>query len=151
MTGGGDQVPIWAVVLACGAFCQVFKLILYAIPRRGLPLFVLFQSSGLPSLAASTSTCLLTMVIIRCGWSSPEAGFALVFAVIGIHDGLKLGGAAVEQQRALFLVLDRMEISQRLVRRAMAYLDPRSHHPAHMLMGVCLGALFALAFGVRPG
>ncbi len=147
----GDQTPIWVVVLACGAFCQVFKMVLYAIPRHGVPVFMLFESSGLPSLATATSTCLLTLVIIRCGWGSDEAGFALVFAVIGLHDALKLGGAAAEQQRALFLVLDRMEISGTLARRAMDYLDPRSHHPAHMLIGVFLGVLFALAFGVRPG
>ncbi len=149
VNGGGS--PIWMVVLGCAIFCQLSKMVLYAIPRRRIPLFMLFQSSGLPSLAAATSTCLLILVIIHCGFNSPEAGFALVFAVVGFHDGLKLAGAAVEQQRALFLVLDRMEISGDRVRRAMDYLDPRSHHPAHMLAGAALGALFALAFGVGPG
>ncbi len=147
----GSSCPIWVLVLASGIFSQVFKTVLYAIPRRRIPIFMLFQSSGLPSLAATTATCLLTLVIVRCGWNSSEAGFALCFAVIGFHDALKLGGAAVEQQRALYLVLDRMEISGSLAQRATAYLDPRSHHPAHMLVGVALGLLFALAFGVRPG
>ncbi|NCQ33854.1 divergent PAP2 family protein [bacterium] len=151
MIPGGIQSPIWAIVLGCGLFCQVFKTLLYSIPKRRIQLFMLFQSSGLPSLASCVATCLLTLVIGRCGWSSPEAGFALAFAVIGFHDALKLGGAAVEQQRALFLVLDRIEISGSMARRAMDYLDPRHHHPAHLVAGAVLGGLFGLAFGLGPG
>jgi len=77
MIPGGIQSPIWAIVLGCGLFCQVFKTLLYSIPKRRIQLFMLFQSSGLPSLASCVATCLLTLVIGRCGWSSPEAGFAL--------------------------------------------------------------------------
>jgi len=147
----GVQSPIWVIVLACGLFCQILKALLYAVPKHRIQLFMLFQSAGLPSLASCVATCLLTLVIGRCGWASPEAGFALAFAVIGFHDALKLGGAAVEQQRALFLVLDRMEVSGALARRAMDYLDPRSHHPAHLVAGAVLGGLFGLAFGLGPG
>ncbi len=148
----GDAVaPIWVVVLGSAFFCQVLKVVLYGLARGRPALFMLFQSAGLPSLAATTSACLLTLAIVRCGWSSAEAGFAVAFAVIGFHDALKLGSAAVEQQRALFLVLDRLEISGSLGRRAAEYLDPRTHHPAHLILGAGLGVLFALAFGVARG
>jgi len=147
----GDGYPIWAVVLVGGLCCQAIKVILYGLPRRKLPLFMLMQSAGLPSLAAWTSACLLTLVVLRCGWTSAEAGFAVAFAVIGFHDALKLGGAAVDQQRALFLVLDRLEISGSLARRAVEYLDPRFHHPAHLVLGAVFGSLFGLAFGLGRG
>ncbi len=147
----GSPLPIWFLVIACGVFSQVLKTLLYSLAPRRISLFMLFQSSGLPCLAATTATCLVVLVIMRCGWASSEAGFAVAFAVVGFHDALKLGGAAVEQQRALYLVLDRMEISGSLAKRASAYLDPRSHHPTHMIFGSALGALFALAFGMGSG
>ncbi len=142
--------PIWAIVAACGVFGQAVKLLLYSVTRRHLALAAMAQGNGLPSLPATLLTCLLTLVIVREGWSSSQAGFALVFAVLVVHDTVKLSGMADRQRAVLAELLERLDDAGRVRRGVAAVLDPRAHHPSHVLAGVVLGALFALAFTTGP-
>lgn len=144
------SLPAWLIVAACGAFSQFLKLAVYGAVDRRLRPGLLAQSYGLPSLPAAALGCLVTLMVLRHGWASSEAGFALVFAVIGVHDTLKLGDTTRRQREALFHVVDNLPPADRLRQQVANYLDPRTHHPAHMALGVLLGSLFALAFGAGP-
>ncbi|MCP4571282.1 MAG: divergent PAP2 family protein [bacterium] len=138
--------PIWSVVALCCVFAQILKVVMYSITGKKLSFAIAAQGHGLPSLPATLLSCLLVSVIAREGWRSTEAAFALVFAVIVVHDTVKLSDMA-DRQRAVLWRLLAGTIGSGPVRRGMAdALDPRAHHPFHVVTGLVLGALFALAF-----
>jgi len=143
-------LPVWAIVAACGLLAQAVKLLLYSLAHRRLAVTSVVQSNGLPSLPAALLAGLVAAVTARSGWGSSEAGFALVFAVIVVHDTLKMGYLADRQRAALVDLLDHLQEHGEAVRRAGAYLDPRAHHPVHVAVGLVLGGLFALALAVPP-
>lgn len=149
MTATGDW-PVWLVVAMCGIFSQGIKLLVYSVTRREVSLTAAFQGNGLPSLPANLLTCLLVMVVAREGWRSAEAAFALVFAVVVVHDTVKLGGLADRQRAALVRLLRATGSGHGRPRGVAAFLDPRAHHPAHVAVGALLGALFALAIVSVP-
>ena len=148
---GMEVWPVWVLVVACGLVGQIFKLVIYSILERRLDLPVLAQSFGLPSLQAGILTCLLMLVVQKSGWSSAETGFALVFTVVVIHDRFKLRLASSRQREAVYRLVVSMPDAGQLHQRVAEYLDPRTHHPIHVVSGVLYGGLFALAFGTGPG
>jgi len=151
MWTGPQDIPAWLVILGCGVATQVIKLVGYSLTQRRLALPVLVQNHGFPSLTSAVLTCLLVVVVIRQGWESSQAGFALVFAIIVIHDTIKLRVAASQQREVVFLLVETMPEAGPFHKQVADYLDPRTHHPAHVTMGVLLGGLFALAFGLTSG
>lgn len=144
-------LPTWMIVLACGLFAQLTKFAVYSAANRHLDLSVLGQSYGFPSLPSAVLSCLLVMTVLRTGWASGEAGFVLVFAVIAIHDTIKLRGAMSQQREVVHRLVTSLPDAGPFHLRVTGYLDPRLHHPAHVLLGALLGTLFALAFGIRAG
>ena len=143
--------PIWAVVLACGVAAQTVKLLAYSVANRHLALAVAGQSHGLPSLPTALLACLLTRTSVETGWTSAETGFALVFAVIFVHDTIKLRVATSHQREALQSLVAALPDAGPVHQVVADYLDPRVHHPVHVVIGGVFGSLFALAFGLRPG
>ncbi len=140
--------PAWALVLLCGAAAQISKLVIYSAARGKLALRLLFQSVGLPSLHAAVLTCLTTVLTLRQGWHDPQTGVALVFAVIVVHDAMRLKGANQAQKEALLDILDLMPPDSRWQRQMASLLNVRVHHPLHVAIGVLFGLFFALALGV---
>jgi acid phosphatase family membrane protein YuiD len=145
------QWPIWAVVLACGGAAQVVKVAAYSVANRRLALTVLGQSHGLPSLRSAVLACLLVRTALATGWRSGETGFAFVFAVIVVHDTVKLRLATSRQREALQSLVAALPGAGPVHQTVSEYLDPRVHHPSHVAVGAVFGALFALAFGMGPG
>ena len=143
--------PAWLVIVGCGAGTQLVKAILYSLTHRKLALGVLGQNYGVPSLTASVLTCLLVLAVIRQGWQSSQAGFALVFAVIMVHDTIKLRVATSRNRQGVFRLVESLDDAGPFHLRVADYLDPRTHHPAHVFAGVLFGSLFALAFGLTSG
>ncbi len=143
--------PIWLVVIVCGALGQVFKLVVYSTTKGHLDLALIAQGSGLPSLQASVLSCLLVLVAIRSGWNSGFTAFALVFAVIFIHDTVKLRVAASRQREVVYHLVASLPDAGHFHQRVAGYLDPRVHQKSHVAAGVVFGGLFALAFGIAPG
>ena len=143
--------PVWLVVVACGTLVQVFKVAVYSVTKRHFDLAVAAQGRGLPSLQASILSCLLVLVVLRSGWSSGETAFALVFAVIVIHDTVKLRIAASRQRAVVFHLVASLPDAGHFHQRVAGFLDPRTHQVSHVVVGVVCGGLFALAFGIRPG
>ncbi|MBK9473280.1 MAG: divergent PAP2 family protein [bacterium] len=141
--------PLWALVGACAVAGQSAKFVLYsAVARRAEP-SALFQGYGAPSLPAAVLACLLTLVTIQSGWASSEASFALVLAVVAVHDTVKLRLAATRQREIVHAIVTTEPAAGPLRRRVAGYLDPLSHHPAHVLAGLVFGVLFAVA--TAPG
>jgi len=143
--------PIWAVVLACGVIAQLVKLVAYSLTNRHFAVAVLAHGHGLPSLPTAVLACLFALTLARQGWRSAEAGFALVFMVIVVHDTIKLRFAASRQREVLYRLVDSLPDAGPYHQRVSGYLDPRTHHPAHVVIGCLFGALFGLAFGVSAG
>jgi acid phosphatase family membrane protein YuiD len=135
----------------CVAATQVIKLMAYSLTRRHLAFAALGQSHGLPSSPAAVLSCLLMLMILREGILAAETGFALVFAVIVIHDTVKLRIAARRQREVVFRIVESLDHAGPFRQRVADYLDPRTHHPAHVVLGVLFGGLFALAFGLPSG
>jgi acid phosphatase family membrane protein YuiD len=138
--------PVWLVVASCGVFAQSMKVVLYSVIGKRLALDAVAQSNGLPSLPATLLACLLVQTVVRDGWQSSATSFALVFAVIVVHDTVKLSGMADRQRATLVHLLEKVAGPGPVRRGFAAALDPRAHHPAHVAAGLLLGALFGLAF-----
>ncbi len=151
MGTGAQNWPAWLVIAGCGMGTQLAKLLVYSLTERRLALGVLGQNYGVPSFSASVLSCLLVLVSLRQGWHSAQAGFALVFAVIAVHDTIKLRMAASRQRQVVFRLVESLEDAGPFHLRVADYLDPRTHHPAHVVAGVLFGSLFALAFGLPSG
>ena len=143
--------PVWAAVVTCGFTAQVFKLVVYSAAKGHFDLAILTHGRGLPSLQATILTCLLATVVMRSGWTSSQAAFALVFAVIVIHDTVKLRRAASRQREMVYHLVASLPEGGPLHRRVADYLDPRTHQVSHVVVGMLFGALFGLAFGLRSG
>ncbi len=143
--------PAWLVLAGCGFGTQLVKVIVYSLTHRRVALGVMGQNYGVPSFTSSVLTCLLVLVVMRQGWSSSQSGFALVFAVIAVHDTIKLRVAASRQRQVVFYLVENLENAGPFHLRVADYLDPRTHHPAHVAAGILFGSLFALAFGLPSG
>lgn len=142
--------PVWARVAACAVTGQVAKFLLYSVvARRPVPA-ALFQGYGAPSLPAAVLACLLGLMVVEVGWRSSEASFALVLAVVAVHDTVKLRLAATRQREIVHAIVTTEPAAGELRRRVAGYLDPLSHHPAHVVAGILFGALFAVAAGAGP-
>jgi len=139
--------PLWILVGLCGLVNQVLKLTIYSLVNRRVEPPVLAQGYGMPSLQAAVLGCLVTAVVLRGGWWTGEASFALVFAVVAIHDILKLRSAFTAQREAVYRLVHVWDAGAPWRQQVAGYLDPLRHHPAHVAVGVMFGALFALAFG----
>jgi acid phosphatase family membrane protein YuiD len=138
--------PIWVVVLFCGLAGQVFKATIYSIINRHAAFSHLAQGHGFPSLQAALLSCLLFLTLLRPEATPGQAGFALVFAVIVIHDTVKLRLMASRQREAVVRLVHVLPSANEFHQRVADYLDPRTHHPVHVAAGVLWGAVFALAF-----
>ncbi len=145
------DLPVWVVVTLCGALGQLFKLAVYSTTKRHFDLALIAQGSGLPSLQATVLSCLLVLVGMRSGWNSGQAAFALVFAVIVVHDTVKLRVAASRQRRVVYHLVASLPDAGHFHQRVAGYLDPRIHQKSHVAAGVVFGGLFALALGITPG
>lgn len=143
--------PVWLVVTVCGVLGQLFKLAVYSVTKRHLDLALIAQGRGLPSLQATVLSCLLVLVVVRSGWNSSQAAFALIFAVIVIHDTVKLRVAASRQREVVYHLVASLPEAGQFHQRVAGYLDPRRHQTSHVSAGVMFGGLFALAFGITPG
>ena len=147
----GWEWPVWLVVICCGASAQVFKLVVYSFTKGRFDLAIMARGRGLPSLQATILSCLLTSIALRTGWDSGHTAFALVFAVIVIHDTVKLRVATSRQREAAFHLVASLPPGGPLPPRVADYLDPITHQVFHVVVGVVFGGLFALAFGNLPG
>ena len=141
---------MWLVVFTAGLVAQLLKTLLYSLNERRLLPEAVFQGRGVPSLPGVVCGSLLVMAILRSGWLSSEASFALVMGVIVVHDTVKLSGLAERQRKAVLRVQTSLAGGSKGRRQVAELLDPRAHHPAHVAVGVVLGGLFALAFTAGP-
>lgn len=145
-----DRWPAWALVAACAVAGQAVKFALYSAVARRPAAAALVQGYGAPSLPAAVLSCLLALMVMRRGWTSSEASLALVLAVIAVHDTVKLRNAATRQREIVHAIVTAEPAAGPLMRRVAGYLDPLSHHPAHVVTGVAFGLLFAVAAGAGP-
>ena len=74
-----------------------------------------------------------------------------MFAVIVIHDTVKLRVATSLQREAVFHLVASLPPGGAFPQRVADYLDPITHQVFHVVVGVVFGGLFALAFGNLPG
>jgi acid phosphatase family membrane protein YuiD len=142
--GGLD---IWVVVLLAVLAGQLLKLLLYSVTQRRLQLAALGQSAGLPSVHGVTGGSLVSMCLLRTGWSSAATAVAVVFAVITVFDAMRVRAAAQQQRRLVHELVLLSPQAGPWRRRVAGYLDVLAHAPSHVAAGAIWGFLFALAAG----
>ncbi len=150
MLGVLGTAPIWILAIISGIACQISKLMIYSAAQRRLAFSVLGESVGLPSLHATVLTCMTALLFVREGWQATETALSLVFAVIVIHDAMRLKSAAHQQKLALYDLTSTVPGAGALRHRAAEILNIRAHQPFHVGVGVLFGLFFALAFGIDP-
>jgi len=141
------HLDIWLVVVLSVVAGQLFKVLLYSVTQRRLHLAALGQSAGLPSVHAIIGGSLLTLCILRLGWSAAESSLALVFLVITVFDSMRVRAAAQQQRRLVHDLVLLTPAAGPTRRRVAGYLDIIAHTPAHVAAGIVWGFLFALALG----
>lgn len=146
MMPSNGEWPIWVVVMACALAAQVFKAVVYSLLNRHLGFSYLVQGHGFPSLQAAILFCLLVLTVNRPEATQGQAAFALVFAIIVIHDTVKLRLMASRQREVVVRLVHVLPGAGEFHQQVADYLDPRTHHPIHVAAGLVWGGLFALAF-----
>lgn len=141
------HLDIWMILLLGVLAGQFAKLLLYSLINRRLHLYVLGQSAGLPSLHATAGAALLTLCVMRTGWSSPESSIALVLLVITVFDAMRVRAAAQQQRRLVHDIVGMTPSAGAWRRRVAGYLDIIAHTPIHVGAGLIFGFLFALILG----
>ena len=134
------------------------KLGLYGVAHRRLNLRVLVTTNGLPSLHAVVFSALAIVVGLEHGFQSPLFVASFIFAGIVLHDLIKVQGS-VGRGRATGRFLARAIDDARATddptedgtwaERWAGLLSDRGHRPLHVVAGMLLGILTALAWGAR--
>jgi acid phosphatase family membrane protein YuiD len=138
------RLPIWVLVVLCGAAAQLLKFLLYTARERRPALHVLGESIGLPSLHAAVLTCLTVLLGARLGWSATVTAVSLVFSVLVVHDTIRLKGASQKQRVVLRRLVAATAPEGRFQAQLADLLHDRWHRPLHVAIGVLFGLSFAL-------
>ena len=150
LNGGDHILDPWALVLLLGTATQLLKLVLYGLARRRLNLRVLVTTNGLPSLHAVVFSALAVIVGLERGFGSPLFAATLIFGGIVLHDLIKVQGSVGRGRatgRALAQAIDDGTEETTWAQRWGGLLSDRGHRPLHVIAGMLLGALTALAWG----
>jgi len=145
--GGGQALPVWALVLMCGAAAQAVKLAVAGAAGRRPAWPAAFESVGFPSLHAAVLSCWTVLLGGRAGWDAPETSLALVFTAIVVHDAVRLKGSAQEQREVLWDLVAGLPAGAVLRGAAGSLRKVWAHRPFHVASGVVFGILFALICG----
>ncbi len=139
----------WVLALSAGALAQILKLVLYSLANRSVALRVLAATNGLPSSYAVAFMCLATVVGMREGYDSAEYAACMVLGGVVLHDIIRVQGSVDRGGKAALLLAQQFgpEREGTLTRQLRPLLGDRGHRPLHVILGMLLGLLFALAVG----
>ncbi len=94
------------VSMAAWLTAQIIKIIINAIVNKTFSLERLFGDGGMPSGHSATVTAAAFMVGIHEGLTSPVFGFALVIAIIVMHDATGVRQEAGKHAKSIIEIVD---------------------------------------------
>lgn len=137
----------WVLAVSAGVLAQLLKLVLYSVANRHLALRVVAAPNGLPSAYAVAFMCLATSVGLREGFRSAEYGTCMMLGGIVLHDIIRVQGSVDQGGRAALLLAQSLGENERGIwtEQLRPLLGDRGHRPLHVVVGMVLGLIFALA------
>lgn len=130
-----DSIPVVLIAaLATQTACQVFKVISGSIAEKRLKPRYFFKSGGMPSSHAAFVAALCVAVGIKSGIASDVFAVSAVFAVIVIHDAVRLRGTVEKQGQVIrTLASDRPDVDVDLPKTI-------GHNMSEIIVGILVGA-----------
>ncbi len=137
-------VPVIAWTIA-----QVLKAIIYSIMYRRFSWHRLFGDGGMPSAHSATVSSLAIIVGDMCGFGSPMFGFAVIFAVVVMHDALGVRRETGKQAVTILTIADVIKNyidEQDLNLKTEKLKVLVGHTPLQVVMGSALGIVIAIIY-----
>ncbi len=131
--------PYLVTIIVAWFGAHLIKYIILKIKKERPDLkTLLFVSGGMPSSHSATSVALLTIIGLRDGTDSGLFGIAALFAMIVMHDAVRVRRSTGEQGAVL----------QALIQKLKSKIVPPPIIKGHTLMEVVVGAGLGLVIGV---
>jgi uncharacterized protein len=139
----------WVLAVSAGVLAQLLKLVLYSVANRSIALRVLGSTNGLPSSYAVAFMSLATLVGMREGYRSAEYAACMMLGGIVLHDIVRVQGSVDRGGRAALLLAQQFgpDRGNLWTGQLRPLLGDRAHRPLHVVIGMILGLVFALAVG----
>ena len=121
---------------------QMIKMIRGMMRYKRFQVRWIFDTGGMPSSHASTTSSLATVVGLHYGWDTVPFLMALVFCIITMLDAAGVRRSVGRQARVLNRILDEFKESGDVVADHVREL--LGHTPVEVLVGAVLGILLTL-------
>jgi len=132
------------IALASGLIAQIIKVFSYFLQNRKLNLKRMFETGGMPSSHASTSSTITILVGLNAGFNSIIFTTTLFFSLVIMYDAAGLRRAAGKQAAVLNKIIDEFQQTKHL--REERLMELLGHTPLEVFFGAILGVLVAFAF-----
>lgn len=121
---------------------QLIKFIQYFIQHQKINFRKFVASGGMPSSHSSISTCLATVLGIKCGFDSGEFAVSVILAFIVMADAAGVRRAAGKQAE----VLNKLVYHSREIKVEEELKVLLGHTPTQVFAGAALGILVGTVF-----
>ncbi len=137
------------VSLAAWLIAQITKIIINAIVTKKFDLERLFGDGGMPSGHSATVTAMALMVGFRSGFDSVIFGFAMIFAIVVMHDATGVRQEAGKHARSIieltelfneYIVEENDEVKLEKLKTLVG------HTPLQVLCGSLVGAAVVVVY-----
>ena len=143
-TNAAILVPVIAWITA-----QVLKTVIYSVMYRKFSWHRMFGDGGMPSAHSATVSSLAIIVGDMCGFNSPIFGFAVMFAVVVMHDAVGVRRETGKQAVTILTIADVInnyldEHDLNLKTEKLKVLV--GHTPLQVVLGSVLGVVIAIIY-----
>jgi len=139
-----ETIKILAVTMLSGTIAQLIKVFTYYLQYKSINLKRFFETGGMPSSHAATSTTLTFQLGFWSGFNSPIFTIAAFFSFVIMYDAAGLRRAAGKQAAVINKIIDEFKQTHHLnEERLMEFLG---HTPLEVFLGALLGIVIAFLF-----
>lgn len=137
------HLPLYLIIpLAAGGITQCCKFLWESVRLRRIQWRALFSYGGMPSAHTALTVSLVTVVGLGEGVASPFFAIATIFAVIVVHDAIRLRRYLGSHGQALNMIVQELTDVERF--RFIRFRERLGHTPLEAAVGGILGAVLTL-------
>jgi acid phosphatase family membrane protein YuiD len=134
--------------LAAWFVAQLIKVIITAVKRKKLDLYILVESGGMPSSHTALVAGLTTSVAMTEGFNALFA-ICLIFSLVVMYDSAGVRRSVGQQAKKINQLLDDFyESNNQDIQLGEKLAEILGHTPLEVLAGLILGVALALVLGV---
>lgn len=137
-------IKILLITMLSGSIAQLIKVFTYYLEHRKLNLKRFFETGGMPSSHASTSTTLTVMIGFISGFNSPIFAVATFFSTVIMYDAAGLRRAAGKQAMVINKIIDEYKATHHFPEGRL--MELLGHTPIEVFLGSALGIIIAFLF-----